>query len=105
MFNLFKTIREFLKKSTAGERAAEVRKESQAVKNSNPHTRKNKSSRPVNENTTQGVKPRKKSKKHSAAGTEKVDAVTPFPAPRVKPQKPEALREIPEVASKRQIRS
>ena len=64
MFNLFKTVREFLKKSTAGERAAEVRKESQTVKNSNPRTRKNKSSRPVNENTTQSVKPRKKSKKH-----------------------------------------
>ena len=102
MFNLFKTIRELLKKSTAGERAAEVRKERSNAGNGNPRNRKNKNNRPVSENAVQAVKPRKKSKKRSAS-SEKVDAVTPFPAPRVKPQRPEKLREIPEVAGKKRF--
>ena len=102
MFNLFKTIRELLKKSTTGERAAAVRKDNKPAENNTPRKRKNKNPHPISEAAVQDLKPRKKNKKRSASA-EKVDAVTPFPAPRVKPQKPDTLREVPEVAGKKRF--
>ena len=103
MFNLLKTIRELLKKNRAPQQAAEAKKQSSAVprSKSKPSAGSSKNHNGSKNNT----RPRQRSgkKKHTASENENVQAVLPFPAAKVKPERPAALKDIPAVPDKKRF--
>jgi len=103
LFNLLKTIRELLKKNRAPQQAAEAKKQSSAVprSKSKPSAGSSKNHNGSKNNT----RPRQRSgkKKHTASENENVQAVLPFPAAKVKPERPAALKDIPAVPDKKRF--
>ena len=106
MFNLLKTIRELLTKPGNQERAENAKKSNpERKKSANNSRRKNSNPRERLEKTadTGNVSKHSKNKKKPAKKSSNVQAVIPFPAPKVKPERPAALREIPEAAGKKRF--
>ena len=107
MFNLLKSIRELLLKPGNQNRAENAKKnslsKSSAPKSTgNPHRQK-KSNPAEKSQAAPRRKSRKTNRRDRANASEKVNAVTPFPAPKVKPERPAALKEIPEVPDKKRF--
>ena len=102
MFNLLKTIRELLLKGRNPQQAADSKKQ---VKNSagnasKKHHNSRKAEKAVNERPTEKKRPAKKKK--SAAKSD-VQAVIPFPAAKVKPERPATLKDVPVLPDKKRF--
>ncbi len=110
MFNLLKTIRDLLKKKRDPQRAAETKKQSAATQ-TNAQTKHKKPKLKEGLNAEKGImykqnkssKKRSAGKKNTARKDDSVNAVLPFPAAKVKPERPAALKEVPEVPGKKRF--
>ena len=107
MFNLLKTIRELLNKPGNCDRAETAKKNRAESKNNARKKSRNSNSRKVDstQEKVQNQQPRRSKGKKNTAGKQNqtVAAVIPFPAPKVKPERPQSLKEVPEVAGKKRF--
>ncbi|MBE6404216.1 MAG: DEAD/DEAH box helicase [Lentisphaerae bacterium] len=108
MFNLLKTIRELLSRPGNQERAENARKHSPVQKKSSgQNRRKNTNPRQRLEKCDHSAdvsKPKKSAKRNKKSNTNSnVQAILPFPAPKVKPERPAVLKDIPEAAGKKRF--
>ena len=105
-----KTIRELLTRPGNQERAANAKKSTPVQKKSASQTQHKKSNSPrknlekgnVSETVSKHKRSGKSAGKNKQSNSE-VQAVLPFPAPKVKPERPEALKDIPVVAGKKRF--
>jgi len=101
LFNILKSIRDLLLKKRNTQQAADAKNVS-GKRSSAPRSKYNNSAAGQPAPGTQPKRKRKRSGKTRNENQE-VKAVTPFPAPKVKPERPAALREVPEVAGKKRF--
>ena len=103
-----KTIRELLSRPRNQERAESAKKNSPVQKKSSGQNRRKKSNprqRLEKDKSAENLAAKEKPAKRKSKGNKKdnVQAVLPFPAAKVKPERPAALKEIPEVAGKKRF--
>lgn len=107
LFNLLKTIRELLNKPGNCERAETAKKNRAESKNPARKKSRNSNNKKVDrkQENVQNQQPRRsKNKRNTAQNQDQlVTAVIPFPAPAVKPKRPQTLKEVPEVAGKKRF--
>jgi len=99
-----KTIRELLSRSGNQERAEAAKKQTSGKKSlAKNASQRNKRQFEQPEKTPAASGKKRSRKKSSAEKKENVSAVIPFPAAKVKPERPAALREVPPVAGKKRF--
>ncbi len=102
-----KSIRELLSRPGNQNRAENARRKSPAPPNSSDKDhRRNPNPRQKLEKTSSAERPskhRKSGRSKKVRQSSEVQAVLPFPAPKVKPERPAALKEVPVVAGKKRF--